>query len=78
MRGVRVIPTRIDMSRSMMPAFSANTVAIPGIPSLSWLGSKSFGMEMTAGQVLALPIELTRNSIPILQSGLRPRRGKWP
>ncbi len=52
------------MSRSMMPAFSANTVAIPGIPSLSWLGSKSFGMEMTAGQVLALPIVLTRNSIP--------------
>jgi hypothetical protein len=78
MRGVRVIPTRIDMSRSMMPAFSANTVAIPGIPSLSWLGSKSFGMEMTAGQVLALPIVLTRNSIPDTAICLRPRRGKWP
>ena len=44
-----LIQTRIDISKPMTPAVSANTAAVPGIPSLSWLRSKSFGTKITAG-----------------------------
>lgn len=44
-----LIHTMIDISSPMTPAFSAKTVAVPGIPTLNCALSIPSGIEITAG-----------------------------
>jgi hypothetical protein len=44
-----LIHTMIDISRPMAPAFSAKTVAVPGMPTLYCALSIPSGIEITAG-----------------------------
>ena len=44
-----LIHTMIDISSPMAPAFSAKTVAVPGMPTLNCALSIPSGIEITAG-----------------------------
>ena len=55
---------RIDAISPMAPAFFANTVAVPDIPSRRLCESTLAGIEMAAGNTEVPPMALVRASVP--------------